>query len=102
MTTQEAGLEGPVAGATDETGQAINGIGHARACGPAADCCKAAPSVLEFDADGRLLRAWGGPSGSRLDYRHLATVSVMSSWRSEPLKRWTSSTTASTISGEDK
>jgi DNA-binding beta-propeller fold protein YncE len=27
-----------------------------------ADCCKAAPSVLEFDADGKLLRAWGGPS----------------------------------------
>ena len=33
-----------------------------RAYGPIADCCKAAPSVLEFDAGGGLLRAWGGPS----------------------------------------
>jgi DNA-binding beta-propeller fold protein YncE len=61
MTTEEAGLEGPVQGATDE-GQPINGIGHARAYGPVADCCKAAPSVLELDSDGKLLRAWGGPS----------------------------------------
>ena len=38
------------------------GIGQARAYGAVADCCKAAPSVLEFDADGKLLRAWGGPS----------------------------------------
>ena len=30
--------------------------------GPVSDCCKAAPSVLEFDTDGKLLRAWGGPS----------------------------------------
>src|SRR5215467_4213498 len=61
MTTEEAGLEGPVQGATDE-GQPINGIGHARAYGPVADCCKAAPSVLELDSDGKLLRAWGGPA----------------------------------------
>jgi hypothetical protein len=62
MTTEEAGLEGPVAGATDEKGQPINGLGHVRAYGPVADCCKAAPSVLELDTDGKLLRAWGGPS----------------------------------------
>ena len=30
--------------------------------GPVSDCCKAAPSVLEFDSDGKMLRAWGGPS----------------------------------------
>ena len=24
-------------------------------------CCKAAPPVLQFDAEGNLLRAWGGP-----------------------------------------
>jgi DNA-binding beta-propeller fold protein YncE len=62
LTTDEAGLEGPVPGATDEKGQAIDGIGHVRAYGAVSDCCKAAPSVLEFDSDGKLLRAWGGPS----------------------------------------
>jgi len=62
MTTEEAGLEGPVPGATDEKGQPINGLGHLRPYGAVADCCKAAPSILEFDSDGKLLRAWGGPS----------------------------------------
>jgi len=62
MTTEEAALEGAMPGAKDENGQPINGIGHARAFGPVADCCKAAPSVLEFDAEGKMLRAWGGPS----------------------------------------
>ena len=28
---------------------------------PVAECCKAAPPVLEFDAEGNLLRSWGGP-----------------------------------------
>src|SRR5262249_15697368 len=28
---------------------------------PATKCCKAAPPVLEFDAEGNLLRSWGGP-----------------------------------------
>jgi len=28
---------------------------------PTAKCCVAAPSVLQFDADGKLLRSWGGP-----------------------------------------
>jgi hypothetical protein len=27
-------------------------------------CCKPAPSVLEFDKAGKLLRAWGGPEGN--------------------------------------
>jgi DNA-binding beta-propeller fold protein YncE len=62
LTTDEAGLEGPVPGATDEKGQAINGLGQVRAYGPASDCCKAAPAVLELDSEGKLLRAWGGPS----------------------------------------
>ncbi|MFO1321638.1 MAG: hypothetical protein U1F52_18665 [Burkholderiales bacterium] len=26
-------------------------------------CCRPAPPVLEFDADGNLLRSWGGPGG---------------------------------------
>ena len=28
---------------------------------PRSVCCKPAPSVMEFDADGNLLQAWGGP-----------------------------------------
>ena len=28
---------------------------------PAADCCDVAPPVLEFDAEGNLVKAWGGP-----------------------------------------
>ncbi len=62
MTNEEAGLEGPAPGAKDANGQPINALGQVRAHGPIADCCKAAPSVLEFDAGGKLLRAWGGPS----------------------------------------
>ncbi len=62
MTTDEAGLEGPVPGAKDEKGVPVDGLGQERAYGPVSDCCKAAPAVLEFDADGKLLRAWGGPS----------------------------------------
>jgi hypothetical protein len=30
--------------------------------GPVADCCRAAPPVLEFDPEGNLVKAWGGPS----------------------------------------
>jgi DNA-binding beta-propeller fold protein YncE len=62
MSTDEAGLEGPVPGATDDKGHPINGLGQERSFGPVSDCCKAAPSVLEFDSDGKMLRAWGGPS----------------------------------------
>ena len=28
---------------------------------PTAKCCVAAPPVIEFDADGKVLRSWGGP-----------------------------------------
>jgi len=62
MSTDEAGLEGPVPGAKNEKGQPVDGIGQERPWGPVSDCCKAAPSVLEFDTDGKMLRAWGGPS----------------------------------------
>jgi DNA-binding beta-propeller fold protein YncE len=37
----------------DENGAATNP--------PRTDCCVAAPAVLEFDTEGNLLRAWGGP-----------------------------------------
>jgi hypothetical protein len=62
LTNDEAGQEGPVPGATNEKGQPVNGIGYVRTYGTITDCCKAAPSVLEFDVDGKLLRAWGGPA----------------------------------------
>ena len=62
MTNDEAGLEPAVPGAADAKGQPINGLGYVRANGFGADCCRAAPSILEFDTAGKLLRAWGGPS----------------------------------------
>ena len=36
--------------------------GAPRPQGPLADCCLPAPSVMQFDGKGRLLRAWGGPA----------------------------------------
>jgi hypothetical protein len=35
--------------------------GAADADPPRAECCKAAPPVLEFDPEGNLVRGWGGP-----------------------------------------
>ncbi|MBV9549693.1 MAG: hypothetical protein JO256_08495 [Alphaproteobacteria bacterium] len=62
MTDQEAGLEDAAPGMRDEAGVPVNGIGFPRPNGPTSDCCRAAPSVLEFDTAGKLLQAWGGPS----------------------------------------
>ena len=59
LTNDEAGLEKPLPGAK---GPEADPLGHPRTGGFGADCCRAAPSVLEFDAGGKLLRAWGGPS----------------------------------------
>jgi len=56
MTNDEAALE------TRGGGNGKNGLGFARPNGPVADCCNAAPSVLEFDTAGKLLQAWGGPA----------------------------------------
>ena len=56
MTNDDSGLDTAVAGST------VSGLGFARPRGPVSDCCKAAPSVMEFDAAGKLLRAWGGPA----------------------------------------
>ena len=52
MTNDEAGLEQALPGAVNAQGQPINGLGQVRANGFGADCCAAAPSVLEFDATG--------------------------------------------------
>ena len=62
MTNEEAGLEDAVSGKPGPKGVPVNGLGFERPYGPAADCCKAAPAVLEFNAQGKLLRSWGGPS----------------------------------------
>src|SRR5476649_2159270 len=56
MTSDEAALD--IRGGSDGK----NGLGFARPNGAVADCCNAAPSVLEFDTNGALLRAWGGPA----------------------------------------
>jgi DNA-binding beta-propeller fold protein YncE len=56
MTSDEAALE------TRGGGDGKNGLGFARPNGALADCCIAAPSVLEFDTAGKLLRSWGGPA----------------------------------------
>jgi DNA-binding beta-propeller fold protein YncE len=41
------------------TGGALDG--NARPQGAIAECCLPAPSVMQFDPKGNLLRAWGGP-----------------------------------------
>ncbi len=46
-------LQRPRSLSEDEAGAALNP--------PQSKCCLAAPPVLEFDAAGRVLRAWGGP-----------------------------------------
>jgi len=56
MTSDEAALE------TRGGADGKNGLGYARPNGAVADCCNAAPSVLEFDTAGKLLRSWGGPA----------------------------------------
>src|SRR5262245_46594892 len=35
---------------------------------PAALCCVPAPPILEFDQNGRLVKAWGGPGENNQDY----------------------------------
>jgi len=62
LTNDELGLQKALPGVTNAKGQAVDALGHARVDGFGADCCRAAPSVLEFDAGGSLVRAWGGPS----------------------------------------
>jgi hypothetical protein len=59
MNDDEVGLEKALPGETDAKGQPINALGFVRVNGFGADCCRAAPAVLEFDASGKLLRAWG-------------------------------------------
>jgi hypothetical protein len=46
----------------DEDGNPVNALGHPRPFGPIADCCLPAPAVMQFDTEGNLLQAWGGPA----------------------------------------
>jgi hypothetical protein len=42
-------------------------LGNPRPAGPLSGCCYPAPSVLQFDKEGNLLRAWGGPDLGFMD-----------------------------------
>ena len=43
---------------------------------PRGDCCVAAPEILEFDAEGNLLNAWGGPDHHPLWPRRPQSIQV--------------------------
>jgi DNA-binding beta-propeller fold protein YncE len=45
----------------DGRGNPISALGFPRPYGQLAGCCTPAPSILVFDKDGNLLKAWGGP-----------------------------------------
>ena len=60
LTTDEAALTGATNRSKD--GKPVDVLGFARPYGVLGDCCKPAPSVMEFDASGKMLRAWGGPA----------------------------------------
>ena len=68
LTDDEAGATeayvDPVTGepATNEEGEPIDALGNPRPFGPIAGCCLPAPAVMQFDPDGELLQAWGGPA----------------------------------------
>ena len=60
LNSNEAGAL-DVAG-TDSAGRPVSALGHPRPYGRYSGCCIPAPSVLQFDKEGNLLRAWGGPA----------------------------------------
>jgi hypothetical protein len=60
LTNDEAALTG--ATHKDQDGRPVDVMGFARPYGVLGDCCVPAPSVMEFDPAGKLLRAWGGPA----------------------------------------
>jgi hypothetical protein len=62
LTSDEAGATEAFEDATNEEGEPIDALGHPRPFGPIADCCLPAPAVMQFDPEGNLLQAWGGPA----------------------------------------
>jgi hypothetical protein len=59
LSSTDSGMQG-VAG-NDAKGNPISALGFRRPYGQLNGCCMPAPSVLEFDKEGNLLQAWGGP-----------------------------------------
>lgn len=59
LTSDEAGATGGVA---DYGNGQVNVLGQPRPAGPIAECCLPAPAVMQFDPEGNLLQAWGGPA----------------------------------------
>jgi hypothetical protein len=59
LSSTDSGMQG-VAG-NDAKGNPISALGFRRPYGQLNGCCIPAPSVLEFDKEGNLLQAWGGP-----------------------------------------
>ena len=62
LTNDEAGATEAFEDATNEEGEPIDALGNPRPFGPIADCCLPAPAVMQFDPEGNLLQAWGGPA----------------------------------------
>jgi hypothetical protein len=59
LTTTDSGAQG--VGGKNAKGQSVSPLGFPRD-ERRAWCCVPAPSVLQFDKDGNLLQAWGGPA----------------------------------------
>jgi hypothetical protein len=59
LTSDEAGSTDAV---TDYGDGPVNVLGQPRPAGPIAICCNPAPAVMQFDPEGNLLQAWGGPA----------------------------------------
>src|SRR5438876_597811 len=60
LTSDEAALT--TATHKSKDGKPVDAMGFLRPYGALGDCCLPAPSVMEFDSNGKLLRAWGGPA----------------------------------------
>jgi hypothetical protein len=61
MTSDELGATGATVDTNADGVPDANDFGHARPQGSISACCLPAPAVLQFDKQGNLLRAWGGP-----------------------------------------
>jgi DNA-binding beta-propeller fold protein YncE len=59
LTDDEAAL---TKATNTKDGKPVDVLGFARPYGVLGDCCLPAPSVMEFDSNGKLLQAWGGPA----------------------------------------
>lgn len=59
LDSTDSGAQGEAG--KDPKGSPISAMGHPRRFGQLSGCCIPAPSVLEFDKDGTLVQAWGGP-----------------------------------------